>query len=230
MAELAANVLSGDFPDRVAVQLEVADTGAGMDPATRARIFDPFFTTKFTGRGLGLAVVQGIVQSHKGALLVASEPGRGTSFSVFFPALSADTVEEPPAPAARRARWHGSGTVLVVDDEVGVRTVATRILERSGYKVLTAMDGRAGLEIFRAQADTIDCVLLDLTMPQLSGQQTFLEMRQLKPDARIVVMSGYAEEEASVGFMGQAVSGFLHKPFTIEELREVLQAVLAALC
>jgi DNA-binding response OmpR family regulator len=92
------------------------------------------------------------------------------------------------------------------------------------------MDGRAAVEIFRTHVDTIDCVLLDLTMPQLSGQQTFLEMRQIKPDARIVVMSGYAEEEASVGFMGQAVSGFLHKPFTIDELREAVQAVLAALC
>jgi signal transduction histidine kinase len=158
--------------------IEVADSGSGMDAATQARMFEPFFTTKFMGRGLGLAAVQGIISSHQGALRVWSALGRGTRIRFWLPIGEthpygeqapflapgrSDTPDRPPAGA----------TILVIDDEDGVRIVAARLLERAGWSVLTAADGRAGIELFQANADAIGCVLLDLTMPQMSGEQVF---------------------------------------------------------
>jgi PAS domain S-box-containing protein len=222
----------GDLSPGEYVVLSVADTGCGMDEATRTKIFDPFFSTKFTGRGLGLAAVLGIVRSHKGAHRVESEVGRGTTFTILFPAIA-----RPQWPAQLTVGTNTSGfsapnvrpdsrTVLIVDDEPGVRTVATRMLERLGFKVLLATDGRAGVDTFHAHADTISCVLLDLTMPHLNGEQALREIRQIRPDTRVVLMSGYDELEMTALFAGQGIAGFLHKPFTPAELRSKLQQVL----
>ncbi len=154
------------------VSLVVTDTGSGMNERTRARIFEPFFTTKFTGRGLGLSAVMGIVRSHKGAIRVSSEPGRGTTFKLLFPAGSA-APQRLTTPRDGSAEPAGHGTILVVDDDEGILLIARSILERIGFAVLTATDGSEGVEVYKAHAAEIACVLLDLTMPKMDGQEAF---------------------------------------------------------
>jgi CheY-like chemotaxis protein len=196
-----------------------------MDNDTLGKIFEPFFTTKFTGRGLGLAAVLGIVRGHHGALRVQSTPSRGTIFSLLFPAIDVLAERLSAEPLAASA-WRGSGEILVIDDESGVRDLMVRILDGAGFTVLTAGDGQAGVELFRARADTINCVLLDLTMPRLNGEQAFRAIRQIKPDVRVVLMSGYTEQDVTARFADKELAGFVQKPFTTNELLTKLQQVL----
>jgi nitrogen-specific signal transduction histidine kinase len=207
------------------VYLEVADTGCGMDAQTRARIFDPSFTTKFAGRGLGLAAVLGIVRSHRGALNVESEKGRGAKIRVLFPACASTVM--PAKPGGSPLRWLGTGTVLLVDDEEPVRIVAGRMLERCGFGVLHARDGREALELFRAHAAEIVCVLLDLAMPRMDGEETFRELRRIQPDVRVVLASGYSDEEVAQRFQSSGLAGLIEKPYRLEALGAKLRHVLA---
>ena len=215
--------LSGQISTGLYVTLEVADTGCGMSKETLTKIFDPFFTTKFTGRGLGMAAVLGIVRSHKGAIKVYSEPGKGTTFKLLFPA-GAKPAELFAGAEGAGKEWLGNGTVLLVDDEETIRALGSEMLKELGYQVITAEDGRQGLDIFNSRKD-ITLVILDLTMPHMDGEQCFRALRQVDPTVRIVMSSGFNEQEVSEKFIGKGLSGFIQKPYTLSSLREVLSLV-----
>jgi PAS domain S-box-containing protein len=220
-AQIVPDTWEGDY-----VFLEVSDTGCGMSPETLSRIFEPFFTTKFTGRGLGLAAVLGIVRSHRGALKVTSEVGRGSTFVLALPIVVNSSDAGRNAPIQSRAAAL-KGTVLVVDDEASVRRTVSRVLEVLGCTALLAEDGIVAVERVRKFDRPIDLVLLDLTMPIMDGVQTLRELRRMRPDLPVVLMSGFAETHALAKFGEHRLSGFLQKPFTIDDLRRRVMSVFA---
>ena len=219
---LDASLSEGEY-----AYLEVSDTGCGMTMETQAKIFDPFFTTKFTGRGLGLAAVLGIMRGHRGAMKVSSNLGAGTTFTLLFPVTSGASenvrVEKPVG-----GRWRGEGTVLVVDDEAPVRCIARRMMEAMGFTVLTAADGRECVQIFRSEGERIRLVLLDMTMPHLDGKETFRELRRLQDNVKVILSSGYSEHTITSQFAGKGLSGYIQKPYRLEDLAEILRKVLEA--
>jgi PAS domain S-box-containing protein len=224
---LASTILDDDLPPGDYVYVEVSDEGVGMDEETLERIFDPFFTTKFTGRGLGLAAVQGIVRGHRGALRVYTEVGRGTSFKVLLPVASDQAISRPEPPAVDLQTPKGGARVLVVDDEPAVRALAARVLERAGYLVVTATNGVEALERYREPGLPIDCVLLDVTMPRLSGEETLRELRRLDQAVRVVLTSGFNEQDMIARFAGRKLGGFLKKPFKASELlKKIAEALI----
>ena len=208
------------------VQLTVADSGRGMDAPTLARIFEPFFSTKFAGRGLGLSAVYGIIRRHGGGLAIASSPGRGTTFDVYLPTSGDYVAATRPAP---HAMLRGAAQrVLVVDDDVAVRRLVQSVLVRRGFDVVCAENGARALEQFgRHKGDTC-LILLDATMPVMTGEQAIPLLKQLRPDVRIVVMSGYGAEAIAERHTDPAVLGYLAKPFTPDTLLEVVDSALHA--
>jgi PAS domain S-box-containing protein len=221
---LAIRTRKGEAPSGPCSVFEVSDTGIGMDRDTLGRIFEPFFSTKFIGRGMGLAAARGIVESHDGEILVRSEPGKGTTFTIRFPGASGPPPEEekPGEPRLRRG-----GTVLVADDEDDVREVVAAMLGSLGYGVMEARDGAEAVEIYRERFREIDLVILDLMMPRMSGDRAFAEMRRICPGARGLLASGYDEcgrvREIAAGGFG----GFLQKPFRRLELGRKVEELLA---
>lgn len=216
-ATLADAYRAPELPAGTYVELRVQDNGSGMDAPTLARLFDPFFTTKFTGRGLGLAAVQGIVRGHGGAIRVCSAVGTGTTFSLIFPPGAVGAATQA-AGAGHVWLEPGKGSVLVVDDEAPIRLLAKRLLERQGFRVITASDGQDGVNLLRANADQIVCVLLDLTMPRLAGTEALAAIRQIRPTVPVVVMSGYSAETVSQQFSNVAALRCLQKPFTMQDM------------
>jgi two-component system cell cycle sensor histidine kinase/response regulator CckA len=215
----ADQVESGPF-----VVIEVSDTGCGMDAATQLRIFDPFFTTKFTGRGLGLSGALGIVRQHRGGIRVQSAPGRGTAFEVVIPASMVKPEETPRV--AVSSELPISGAVLVVDDSDIVRNVSRGVLEKFGYQVILAEDGKQCVELFSQRPEAFSIVLLDLTMPVMNGEEALGHLLRLNPNAKVLIISGYDENDAMRKFVDFKIAGFLQKPFTAGRLIQKILEVL----
>ena len=205
------------------VVLSIGDSGCGMDKQTIARIFDPFFTTKFTGRGLGMSVVHGIIKGHRGAIQVESTVGRGSIFKVFLPAsmeLTSTTEEPQPTPDKK---WRGR--ILLVEDEPAVRAVGKELFKILGFQVVTADDGLQAVEIFEKD-NSFTCVILDLTMPRQNGEQTFLELLRIKHDVKVIIATGYHEQEVTERFRANPPSGFIQKPYSLAAIEAVVGKAL----
>ncbi|MBI4951105.1 MAG: response regulator [Myxococcales bacterium] len=202
------------------VRLEVHDSGAGMSPDVQARIFDPFFSTKQSGRGLGLAAIRGILEAHGAGVRLRSAPGEGTTFQILFPARPdlSSVAPTPPRPSSR-----GEGTVLLVDDDANVRSSLRAVLELCGFRVLEAASGAEAIALFEARRPEIGWVLMDLTMPRMDGHTAFLRLRVIDPGVVVVLSSGWAADEVAARFAGHPPSGFVGKPFSIEDLQAELR-------
>ncbi|MDQ6992677.1 MAG: cache domain-containing protein [Mariprofundus sp.] len=223
-AYLSGTSLDDALPEGRYVYLEVSDTGSGMDKETQEKVFEPFFTTKFTGHGLGMSAVLGIVRGHKGAIKLYSEEGRGTTFKILLPI--SEQAAEVVLPAAVGEIYHGAGKVLIVDDEETIREMASMMLEDMGFASLTAKDGLDGVNVYRQHQPEITCVLMDMTMPRMDGKTCFTELRRINSEVKVILSSGYNEQEAISCFAGQGLAGFIQKPYTPEALQLKLQEIL----
>jgi len=223
--ETVGDVMKGEMPLRGRyVALDISDNGPGMDESTIQRLFDPFFTTKFTGRGLGLPVVQGIVKGHKGRVIVESKQYGGARFRILFPVPEQESAREIKSEAESRVRKrsHDREHIMVVDDEEMVRNVCSKMLERSGFTVCTADSGKKAVEIFQKNKDDISCIVLDLTMPGMDGIATLKQLKGMDPGVRVILSSGYTIEEATRMFSVDGLSGYIQKPYSRNELIDIV--------
>ncbi|MGV6851917.1 MAG: hybrid sensor histidine kinase/response regulator, partial [bacterium] len=223
---LANSYIDDKLEEGVYVFIEVKDSGTGIEPTNIQKIFDPFYTTKFVGRGLGLVAVLGIVRSHQGAIKVESTPGEGTRFKILFPGQT-DTTQKQITPLASQPS-QCRGTVLVVDDEVSIRNLASKTLEKMGLTVLTAIDGIDAIELLKKHQNVIDIILLDMTMPKLDGAETYKELKKINPEIKVILSSGYSKQEITSRFKPNDLVDFLQKPYKAQELTEAICEPLRA--
>lgn len=204
--------------------LTITDDGTGMNQETLARIFEPFFTTKFQGRGLGMAAVHGIIENHGGCITVASESGKGTEVNIYLPG-----AEQPKTPQPERSPFKavGSATILLIEDEEMVLEVNEAILNRLGYVVICAHNGREAIEILSANDPHIDLILLDIKLPDMDGSAIYPIARQYRPNAKIVICSGYALDGPTQALVDQGADGFIHKPFSISVISDTIDRLLS---
>ena len=219
----------GDIHEGMYVFLEISDTGSGMSKAIIERIFEPFYTTKFTGRGLGLSAVLGIIRGHSGFMKIYSEPDKGTTFKVLLPLYSSDTdvMSKSSSPSRFDTDWQGRGIFLIADDEEAVRSVGKAMLKKLGFDVITAEDGREAIQIFEEKQAEIVGVLLDLTMPHKDGAEVFRAIRAINPKVKVILSSGYNEQDATQKFVGKGLAGFIQKPYVTSELLEKIKEVMS---
>ena len=224
---LSTCYLNEELPEGLYVSLEVEDTGSGIPEKIKRKIFDPFFSTKFTGRGLGLAAVMGIVRSHKGAIRIYTEDNKGTNFKVIFPAskLKKDEVFQKKIDYKQKTF---SGTLLLVDDEETVLKVAKTMLSRLGFTVITAPDGKKAIDIFLKKKDQINAVLLDMTMPVMDGKETFFKLKKIRKNIPVILSSGYNKKDTVKKFgFGEVLAGFIQKPYRLQELIKTLEIAMS---
>lgn len=209
------------------VLLEVKDTGCGMDKEVLARLFDPFFTTKSTGRGLGMAAVMGIIHSHSGGITVTSRAGEGTTVKILLPAFSAGECSSMCTAFPPSHKWEGHGLVLIVDHEEEIRHVTGNMLEHIGFDVVNAGDGESAINIFRQHSEDIQCVMLTPNLPgKIKGKDLLARIYSIDPEIKVIIASGYNEQEMNKQFGEYGSSGFIQKPYTMDELRQVIQRVM----
>jgi two-component system, cell cycle sensor histidine kinase and response regulator CckA len=207
------------------VQINVRDTGIGMNEAIQRRIFDPFFTTQELGRGtgLGLASVFGITKNHNGIITVTSQPGRGSNFELYLPASDKAPVVDQPADTSVVL---GSETILLVDDEAYIIEVSRLMLEGLGYHLLMADTGRKAIELFEEHQETIDLVILDMVMPDLDGEAVFNVLRAIRPDIKVLFASGFYLIEQASSLLSKGTTDFLQKPFSMHQLSTRVRRML----
>ncbi len=215
------------IPQGVYVCLEVTDTGCGMDEETKWRIFEPFYTTKFTGRGLGMSAVLGIINSHKGALQLFSQLGQGTTFKVYLPAQTSNSAgEEDQNQSVTSVQWQGSGTILLVEDEKQLRFLAKSMLEMFGFTVLEAANGREALEMYQKNAEEVTLVMTEMGMPVMDGYALIPALKQFNPKLPIIVSSGFGDADVSSRIGSDNIAGIISKPYNPSQLREILKRVI----
>ncbi|MGC8737406.1 MAG: PAS domain-containing hybrid sensor histidine kinase/response regulator [Candidatus Hydrogenedens sp.] len=218
--------LPGELKEGLYVVVEVVDTGCGMDEETRKRIFEPFYSTKFTGRGLGLVSVLGTIKSHHGGIKVYSEKGRGTAFKIFLPAI--EWMEEKETIFTEEAKeFRYEGKLLLAEDEDTVRAITQRMLEYLGFEVLSAIDGKEAIQLFKKHKEDIKCVFLDLTMPHADGVEACMEMKKMREEIPVILTSGYPHEQIINKVKIDLFSGYIQKPYRFENLKEIIQQVLS---
>ncbi|MDQ6994302.1 MAG: response regulator, partial [Mariprofundaceae bacterium] len=228
-AYLTRTSLDDQISEGSYVYLEVSDTGCGMDKATQEKLFEPFFTTKFTGHGLGMSAVLGIVHGHHGAIKIDSEKGKGSTFKMLLPVSkqAIESITEPTESTEATDSSGNLGTILIIDDEQLICETAAMILEHIGFNTLTAKDGEDGIRVYRDHQHNVAAVLLDMTMPRMDGKTCFTELQRINPDVKVVLSSGYSEDEATNQFTNQGLAGFIQKPYRPRELQSKMQEILS---
>jgi len=209
------------------VELSFTDTGHGMDRETQERIFEPFYTTKGVGSGigLGLAIVYGIVQSHHGIILCESSPAAGTTFRIYLPMqerVGAATEKE----ARKKADYRGAETIIIVDDEPDILDIGQNTLEQFGYTVLMARSGEEAVEAYTRRGKEIDLVILDLGMPGMGGEKCLQELLRMNPSVKVLIASGYAATQTVQGILEAGATGFMAKPYRLEDMLKKVREVL----
>jgi len=222
---LLSNCLDEDPPPGRYVSLAVADTGRGISAEDRPKVFDPFFTTKRKGHGLGLATVMGIIRGHKGALMLESEPGRGSLFTILLPIC--EDMAAAQAAQADAESWQGSGTVILAEDNELVLGASRSLLEHMGFDVVTAHAGNQALEIFKRDPDQAVLVMLDIKMPNLNGIDALYAIRAVRPNVPILMASGYLDEDTLAEIAESGGVSFIHKPYELDTLRARIAQLLA---
>lgn len=212
-----------EIPTGEYIKFSVSDTGVGIPADDLKHIFEPFYTTKTEGgTGLGLAMVNGIIENNRGLIEVKSSPGFKTTFEIYLPA----SHKTPAIRPARENLEKGKGTVLVVDDEDHVRRLGKLMLERLGYKVLSARNGVEAVDVFRQHNLEIDIVLLDMIMPLMTGKEAYIEMTSIRPDVKVLIISGYSQSKNVQDVVNMGANGFMQKPFKLNDLSRAIKKVL----
>ncbi|MBW1642804.1 MAG: response regulator, partial [Deltaproteobacteria bacterium] len=208
------------------VKISVTDSGIGMDKETVKKIFNPFFTTKEKerGTGMGLSSAYGIIKNHSGFITVYSEPGHGSTFNIYLPASTKKPEKEREESKEIRK---GSGTILLIDDEKMILTVGKKLLQKLGYDVLTATNGFEGIKIYKKNQGNISIVILDMIMPNMTGSETFDDLKKIDPNAKVLLSSGYSLDVKALKILEQGCDGFIQKPFNMVQLSQKLHEILA---